>query len=319
MNHKARTKFSNSDWALEIYWKQTITGERGLNPNFHLMSDRLSQPANFSGFSHAIQALARASDAPQTSERGRSIVILALHILEFVDIATLTSLVKTSCEAGYLAIRYTEQEREAEPGVSHEMEVKLDELTRTLEEILLFCRSIRDTHLRSKRQKALPQWISHILIMWKIKKLRATTRTLSHKIEALMLETQDLAQALGLINDRQERVNTRQFPSASIVNRSSSQLPVKETPLQSITFEQTSGPTVHSANPSQGGSPDPPSQVSPPVGPGFPPSPTTGFFTGAHDFVIVVLPGASIPFTHVDGDQSIATSSRTTYRTDTPQ
>ncbi|KAL0568447.1 hypothetical protein V5O48_013535 [Marasmius crinis-equi] len=294
------------------------------------MSGRLSQPTGSSfGFFSNIQALAR---APQSNDRSRLTATLTVHILEFEDVGAfdhftrlfhawiiaimliffqiliLTPLVKSSHKAGSLAVRYMVQEREAESGISCEMVDQVDKLIRTLEEILEFYCYFLDTCLELPRP--LPRWISRILIMWKIKKLRATIRTLKHKIQTLTVEIQRFG-LVSVIQDREERVNTRQLPLADIVDRSSSQLPVEETPPsnRSITLEQTLDPTVHSAGPDQGGSPDPPSQVSPPVGPRPPPSPTAGFFAGARDFVIVVLPGASIRFTHVDGNQSIVTNS----------
>ncbi|KAL0568982.1 hypothetical protein V5O48_012991 [Marasmius crinis-equi] len=276
------------------------------------------------GFSHVMRSLARASNATEFSDRSQSIATLTLQIFEFVDITMLTSLIKTSCEAGFLAVQYTEQGRGVELVVIlAKMKVKVDEMIRTLEETLLFCRSFQDAHLKQKRPKILPQWVACLFIMWKIKKLRPQIGILSHKIQTLMLETQDLAHALSLVNviqNQEEQLNRTRLQPANIVDRSSSQLLVEGTPPICINLNRTSEPGVHSPGPSQGGSSDSPSQCSPPGDPGpeTPPSSTTGFFAGAHNFNFVLLPGASISFAHVNGDQSIITNSRNTSRAETP-
>ncbi|KAL0568981.1 hypothetical protein V5O48_012990 [Marasmius crinis-equi] len=276
------------------------------------------------GFSQVIRALARASNASEFSDRSQSIATLTLQIFGFVDITTLTSLVKTSCEAGFLAVQYTEQGRGVKLVVTlAEMKVKVDEMIRTLEETVLFCRSFRDAHLKQKCPKTLPQWVARLFIMWKTKKLSPQIGILSHKIQTLMLETQDLAHALSLVNviqNQEEQLNRTRLQPANIVDRSSSQLLVEGTPPIRINLNRTSEPGVHSPGPGQGGSSDSPSQCSPPGDPGpeTPPPSTTGFFAGAHNFDIVLFPGASISFTHVNGDQSIITNSRNTSRTETP-
>ncbi|KAL0577824.1 hypothetical protein V5O48_004152 [Marasmius crinis-equi] len=135
------------------------------------MVNRLSQITD-SHLYYVTQNLTKASNAPEKNERPRSIARLALEIAEYSDVSKLELLAEASCETGYSAIYYTGKESHSPPEISPATLKKLDELIRTLEDILSFCCAFKSrTWFTTLFLRA-----AGFLDKRKIKKFRATLR-----------------------------------------------------------------------------------------------------------------------------------------------
>ncbi|KAK1228588.1 hypothetical protein PQX77_008366 [Marasmius sp. AFHP31] len=96
-----------------------------------------------SQLSDVIQTIQETSSNSLENEGLRSVATIALHIWKFSDVPKFKLLCETSCDTAYSAIYYTGKETESSSEVSPATQTKLDELKRILEEILIFCRSVR--------------------------------------------------------------------------------------------------------------------------------------------------------------------------------
>ncbi|KAJ8085252.1 hypothetical protein PM082_004046 [Marasmius tenuissimus] len=106
------------------------------------MPERLST-TNDPQLSDVIQTIQETSSNSSENEWLRSVATTTLNIWKFSDVPKFKLLCETSCDTAYSAIYYTGKETESSSEVSPATQTKLDELNRVLEEVLIFCRSVR--------------------------------------------------------------------------------------------------------------------------------------------------------------------------------
>ncbi|KAL0568448.1 hypothetical protein V5O48_013536 [Marasmius crinis-equi] len=280
------------------------------------MLDHPTPQVTDSHFDSVVQALSRACahDGSKNNKLLSSVASLALNISRYRDLPTRQkSLAKASMEVAYSALRYTQKElseAEAEEP-SPETKANLGELIRTLEEISSFLVSRRSRNWFN----AVTFWA---MCLWDNVVIKSSAKA------AFIQRGKTVDRTLMLEN----RLATLRvlFNMELDINRSRSPFRL-ENADGSSRHAVVEAQSSHSPEHTQPGMPKPsqsttlsrsdaltsavvPASLSPPAALLSHSSSTVGFFDNARDFAIVVLPGASISFNQISGNQSIVTNTQ---------